>query len=467
MRAVGVLSKPLRGRVSRGAALVGASFAVSALTLVLPSMPGYDAWLWALWGREIIALELDMGTIQGWKPLPVALATLLDPFGDASPQLWIVIARTGGVLALLFAYRLAARLAGPIAGAVAALALALVSGWLVYLAHGLSDALAVALVLWAIECHLDGRPDRAFGFAFAAALIRPEVSPFLAAYAALVWLRRPERRPLLAAALVALPIVWVGPAWWAAGDLLSGKGMHGPFRPAHGESPTLVVLDRFYEQLLLPIALGAVFAVVLAARRRDRIVVGLAMLAVAWVGVVAAMAEHGFTGNPRHLLPAAALVCVLGGIGVARGLASFARRWQPTVALAFVIAAVPFLAVRIESLRDELNSVEARVEIQEELAAAVKRAGGAEVVRACLPLLAADESARCGRPAVNTTLGPRLAWELRLSLRDVTNEPEPPGLVFRAPEGKVSGVPPSLEAGMRVREIASAGEWEVLAVTRP
>jgi hypothetical protein len=463
------VSNAPRGSVLRGAIVVAASFAVAALTLVLPSMPSYDAWVWAIWGRDIVALDVDPRTTPGWKPLPVAFATLLAPFGDASPQLWIVIARAGGVLALVFAYRLATRLAGPIAGAVAAVALALTSGWFVYLGHGLADPLAVALVLWAIESHLDGRLGRAFGLAFGAALIRPEIAPFLAAYAVFVWLRRPERRPLAvgAAALVALPIAWVGPAWWSARDLFRGKRMHGPFRPPPEESPTLVVLDRFQELILLPIALAAIVAVVLAVRQRDRVVIALAVLFAASVGLVAAMAERGFTGNPRYLLPAAGLLGVLGGIGVARGLAFFRPRWRPAVALALAIAATPFLAPRVADLRGQAEFVDGRVQIQEELVAAIEGAGGADAVRACVPLFAAEESAHCGRPAVNTTLGPRLAWELGLPFREVTSEPEPPGLVFRAPEGVVSGVPPTLEAGMRVHEIAAAGDWEVLAVTSP
>ncbi len=462
-----VLSKARPGSLTSGPALVAASFAVATFTLVLPSMPSYDAWVWAIWGRDIVALDVDPRTTPGWKPLPVAFATLLAPLGDAAPHLWIVIARAGGVLALVFAYRLAARLAGPLAGAVSAAALALTSGWFIYLGHGLADPLAVALVLWAIECHLDGRSGRAFALALGAALIRPEIAPFLAAYAAFVWLRRPDRRLLFAATgLVVLPVAWIGPAWWSARDLFRGKRMHGPFRPPPEESPTLVVLDRFQELILLPIALAAVVAVVLAVRQRDRVVIALGLLFAAWVGLVAAMAERGFTGNPRYLLPAAALLGVLGGVGVARGLALFRLRWRPAVALAVAIAAAPLLAPRIADLRGQAEFVDGRVEIQEELVAAIERAGGADAVRACLPV-AAPESTPCGRPAVNTTLGPRLAWELGVPLQEVTSTPEPPGLVFRAPEGAVSGVPPTLEAGVRVREIATAGDWDVLAVTRP
>ena len=462
----GGVSKTLRGRRSRTAAVVAASVGVAALTLFLPSIPSYDAWIWAIWGKEIVALDVGTGTTRGWKPLPVAFATLFAPFGDASPHLWVLVARIGGVLALVFAYRLAARLAGPIAGVAAAVGLALSSDWLIYLAHGLADPLAIALVLAAIERHLDGRRDHTFALLFAAALVRPEVSLFLAPYGALVWVRHPARRPLVAAALVALPILWLGPDWWRAGAPFTGKGMHGPFRPSPEESPTLVVLDRFRDQLLLPLELAAVVVVALAVRQRERVVLVLAVLVVASVGLVAAMAERGFTGNPRYLLPAAALVCVLAGIGIARALASLRARWGPPAAVAFAVVALPFLVAGAQDLREQADVVQARVEIQEELAVAVERAGGADAVRACLPLLRVADSTRCERPAVNTSLGPRLAWELGLRLREVTNEPKPPALVFRAPEGEVSGVPPPLEPGLRVREIAAAGEWKVLAVTR-
>jgi hypothetical protein len=463
-------SDALRARLSGTTAAIAASLGVAALSLVLPSIPSYDAWAWAVWGKEILALDLDTRNGPSWKPLPVVFTTVFAPFGDASPQLWVLVARAGGALALVFAYRLAARFAGPIAGAAAAVGLALVTDWVIYLAHGLAEPLGVALILWAIERHLDGRRDHAFALGFVAALIRPEIWPFLGAYAVLVWLRDPARRPLVAAALVALPIVWLGPDWWGSGDPLTGKEIatQEPERSlSRAESPTLAVLDRFREQVLLPLELAAVFVVAVAARRRERVIVVLAALVVASVALVAAMTEQGFSGNSRYLLPAAAVVCVLGGVGLARALAAVGDRWRPAVALALVAVGVPFLVAGAEDLREQAEVVDARVEIQDELALAIERAGGVEAVRECVPLLGPSEWTRCGRPAVNTSLGARLVWELRVPFSAVTNEPEPPGLVFRAPEGEVSGVPPTLEEGWRVRLVATAGKWDVLAVTPP
>ena len=53
-------------------------------------------------------------------------------------------------------------------------------------ARGNSEGLLVALCLWALERHLDGRRRDAFLLGFAAGLLRPEVWPFLALYG--LWL---------------------------------------------------------------------------------------------------------------------------------------------------------------------------------------------------------------------------------------------------------------------------------------
>ena len=116
------------------AKLIAACAALAGLSLLLPSEASYDQWAWLVWGREALALELDTTGGPSWKPLPVALAAVvapLDALGSAvPPALWMVVARTGALLALVFAFRLARRLTGPglpgiAAGAVAALALAL------------------------------------------------------------------------------------------------------------------------------------------------------------------------------------------------------------------------------------------------------------------------------------------------------------------------------------------------------
>src|SRR4051794_7188257 len=145
-----------RARVLRDhplAVAIGAALALAALSLLYPSTPSYDPWAWLQWGRDIFQLELVTETGPSWKPLPVIFTTLFAPFGDAAPDLWLVVARAGGILALVMCFRLASRLvgggrAGVAAGIVAALGLLLSTYFLRNTMMGYSEGLMIALVLF-------------------------------------------------------------------------------------------------------------------------------------------------------------------------------------------------------------------------------------------------------------------------------------------------------------------------------
>src|SRR4051812_601164 len=146
-------------------AIVGA-LALAALSLLYPSTPTYDPWAWIQWGRDIVQLELHTNTGPSWKPLPVLFTTVFSLFGDAAPDLWLLVARAGGLLALLMAFRLASRMvgdgpAGWAAGTVAALGLLLSAGFLRNTMMGYSEAILIALALFAIERHLDDHRGQA------------------------------------------------------------------------------------------------------------------------------------------------------------------------------------------------------------------------------------------------------------------------------------------------------------------
>ena len=165
------------------------------------SAPTYDPWAWIIWGREITQWDLVTTNGPSWKPLPVLFTTPFALFGDdGAPALWLLVARAGGLLAFAMAYRLGARLAGPWAGAIAAVALVLSDEFIFNFARGNSEGMLVALVLWAVERHLDGRYTQAFLLGFAAALLRPEVWPFWGLYG--LWLLYRERDRRTAAARV-------------------------------------------------------------------------------------------------------------------------------------------------------------------------------------------------------------------------------------------------------------------------
>ena len=189
--------------------------ALGALSLFLPSEPSFDPWAWMIWGREILFLDLDTRGGPSWKPLPVMVMVVFAPLSKINdgipPDLWLVIARAGGLLALYMAFRLAGRLAGGPravrygAGVLAAVALLLTPRWLRYLAHGNEAPVAIFFLLWAIERHLDKRRDHAVILAFLACLLRPEVAPFVGAYGAyLVW-KAPNLRRLVRARGLFLP----------------------------------------------------------------------------------------------------------------------------------------------------------------------------------------------------------------------------------------------------------------------
>ena len=83
---------------------------------------------------------------------------------------------------------------------------------------GNSEALLAALVLWAFERHLDGRRDHALYLAFAGALLRPEVWPFLGLYGLWLWFAEPWLRTRLVVLGALVPALWFLPEWWGSGD---------------------------------------------------------------------------------------------------------------------------------------------------------------------------------------------------------------------------------------------------------
>ena len=67
---------------------------------VLPTVPSYDPWSWVVWGREVFDPHLSffVGGGPSWKPLPVVFTAVFGLFGGAAPTLWVIAARTGGLL---------------------------------------------------------------------------------------------------------------------------------------------------------------------------------------------------------------------------------------------------------------------------------------------------------------------------------------------------------------------------------
>jgi hypothetical protein len=434
--------------------------ALAGASLTLSAMPHYDAWGWIVWGREIVDPHRDLGTLGGpaWKPFPVLFTTLLAPLGSAAPAGWLLVARTGGLLALALAFALGRRVGGTLAGFVAAAGLLLSHGWLLYLSWGTCDPLLVAAVLGGVLLHLDGRRQWALGAGLAAALMRPEVWPFFAIYAAWSWRQNAVRRPLIAGALVLIPVLWLGPDWYSTGDPFTGSRLAAGSLEAQAAQragdPFAASLRHVIALLPTPVWILAVGAAVLAWRDRRRHVLFLATGCVAWVSLVAGMTLIGYAGLGRFALAPAALACVLAGCGVAeilrRGSSATVRAGLAVTMLALV--AVPVSAsVRIAA-RD-VRGGEGGRPVLAALEEAIDRAGGPARVRTWGPTI------------VNGGMGPALAWELGVPLRDVRDRTEASSsVVFRAYPGPYTGPPPARPVG-EGHEVAKVGPWELLRMS--
>jgi hypothetical protein len=409
-------------------ALVLACLGLAALSLLGPSNPTYDPWAWIIWGREVGNLDLNTVSGPSWKPLPVLFTTVFSFFGDdAAPNLWLVIARAGGFLAIAMAYRLGARLGGWPAGVIAALALLFASGYVRTFWRGNSEGILVAVCLLAVERHLDGRRADAFLLGFAAALLRPEVWPFFGLYGLwLAWVE-PRRRLLVLGAFAANGVLWFAPEYWGSGDWLRAANrahQPNPDSAAFADHPFLEVFRRSSTILALPVLIGALIALVrpLSERRWD-VRCSLFAAATFLMIVVGLMTEAGFAGNLRYVALPAALVCVLAGVGwvdvVSSTAARFGRGLAAVLAAALVIGAGAFLIASLDEISDGVERTRREADAYNTLGAAVAKAGGIDAFRGC-------------KVYTGNFQVPAVAWYLKTHTGEIGIDPKPPGIVIAA-----------------------------------
>ena len=434
----------MRDGAGRPGRLAAACLAIAALSLLLPWALAFDPWAWLVWGREATRLELDTAGGPSWKPLPVVATTVLSPAGDAAPALWLVIARAGALLAIAGAAALAGRLAGPVAAVTAAATMALSDWWLFNGALGNSEGLLAAAALWAVVAVLAGRRRVALALLLALALLRPEAWPFLGGYA--LWLWRAGREPLglIALALLPVPLLWLGPDALGAGGALgasaAARGIASPQSAVYADVPALEVLADFADLLTIPALVVAAVGAALGGRSARL----LAAAALGWVAVVAVMTQAGYAGNPRYNVAAAAVGCVLAGVGVA----AVARRPAAWILAAGLLAGV--LAFTAGALSDQLAELGDRADRRTQLDALVQRAGGADTVTQCAPV-------RTVQP-----MKAMVAWRLDLSMEHLADPPRAPAAVLRAPPG-YAGEPAEPRVGDGFAPVATAGDWSLVA----
>ena len=191
-----------------------------------------------------------------------------------------------------------------------------------------------------------------------------------------------------------------------------------------------------------PLWAGAVAAAVLLPAARLLLAAGLA-----WIALVAVMAQAGFSGEPRYALPGAALVAIAGAAGLAAAAMRWSQRGRLAAALAvgavLLVAAWPKLADLDDLRRDRAWAAG----LSDDLEDAIAAAGGRQAVLAC------------GRPYVGDLRGPLLAYHLDVEKRRVAFVPRPPGTVFRSRLQRSDPVEPPTPAAFDTR--TRTGRWEV------
>ena len=413
--------------------LAAACVVVSTLSLLIPAAPSYDPWSWLVWGREVLQGDLRTETGPSWKPLPVLFTAPFSLFGDAAPSMWMVVARAFALGSAVVAGALGLRLAGWAGALLAGVPLAVVPFlWRPVLLGGSEGAL-VFFVLLAVQRHLAAREGQAFACGVAAAMLRPEAWPFLGLYA--LWLLYRDRRRLwwIAVGLALIPVLWLLPELWGSGSLWRAAERAqetAPNAPARADRPSLEVLKNFLDRVpsvvLVGLALGGLAVLLRRVPRERALAAGAtAALGVAWLALVMAMTEAGFSGIERYLTMPLAIAIVLGGIGCAWVLSLVLAAAQPRALRAgtFTVLAV-VLAVGYVRLTggwaDSLSFVERHGQVTWELDDAISRAGGERQIE------------ECGDVYASFLLTPPVAWELEKHLEEVTAWPHMEGTILRA-----------------------------------
>ncbi len=424
-----------------GKAIVRRPWLLVAVVLVLLSVlfvlwtgmrPAYDAYGWLVRGRQAAHFNLDTNAAPSWKPLaflftyPYALLA-----GSGALWLWMVTAVAAALAGAVFAARIAYKLTGPrpqrrlapIAAAVfAGIGVLGIDGYWHLILIATTDAMVVSLCLGAIDRELSGSPRQAWALLVLAALGRPEAWPLAALYGLWTWRSVPSMRALVAAGLAVIPALWFGiPAltshsWLIAGDVARAST---PVPPGGAISRVTQGFLSLYE---LPMKLAALFALVLAVARRDRIWLVLAAAALVWLVVEIAFAFHGWSGNQRYLFAPAAVMVVLAAAAIGRVLAapvagrvlakaphplSLLRWAAPVAVVALVAMLVPHARYRARLAHNGIILGRTWARQINRLHAVIAKDGGPKRILAC------------GQAVTEVSYQSILAWEVGENVEDV------------------------------------------------
>jgi hypothetical protein len=445
---------------------------------VLPTVPSYDPWSWISWGREVTDphLGFTIGGGPSWKPLPVLFTTVYGLFGSAAPTLWVITARAGGFLGMVAAYRLASRLVGGprwaavAAGLIAAAGILITQDYWDEWFRGTSEPTEIATALWAVLAFLDGRRGWAFVLAVATGLIRPEAWPLIVVYGGWLWWKEPRLRVLVVLGVISLPFFWFVPPGLGSGQPFLAAIHAEEYNGGLGKHRLFTVLGRGINLQLLPVLLAGLVAVAFAWLRkpRDWLTLWLAGGTAAWWVIVVGMTLDGYPGLERFYLPAAAMTCVLAGVGVVRlaelgsRIINFGESRATPVAIALtgilVAITIPFVGGRINQAGAEEKVASQAVTRLNQLSAAVAAVGGHRGVYPCKTSFA----------AVNHSVQTALAWKLHVTLGRVGTTMRHQGVMFLGPHDSIDGVAAPIDPRLTQKQfLARVGAWTVYRMTAP
>ena len=362
-----------------------------------------------------------------------------------------------------------------------------------YFMRGASEPALIACTLWAIDRLLEGRRGAAFWLMVAASLIRPEWWPYTVAFAAWLAVRGGRGweswrgRSILLGGLLLIPLGWFGPPWLGGDDPLLAARNASLYNGQLGADPLRAIVGRAFDDQIWPLLAFAfafvVYVLVQDARRgglsaRGRTVGALAAFVGAWwVEVILMTLWLGYPGLERFFLPAAAVVCVLGGVGmamVARGVGAWVvgrwpgrgarprdRRGAATLGGVLLAAIVAGSALASRPAVDLLIGSEGQAALAQRtldgLSQSVDAAGGIAAVLPCASSFA----------AVNHSAQPALAWYLRVTLERVGSAMTRSGVDFIGPADIATGIPAAIDPSLtHDRVVARSGAWTAVALSR-
>jgi len=389
--------------------------------------PSYDAYGWLVWGHQTLHLTLDLGGAPSWKPLPYLFTLPYELAGSHALRLWMITVIAVSLGGAIFAGRIAFRLvlaraqrryAAIVAAAFAGAAVLGLEGYMHYILSAQSDPMIVTFFLAGIDAYLLGRHRLAFVLGVLASLGRPEIWPFLGLYSIWAWLRIPSMRLLVLAGLAVIAFMWFGVPWITNNrPLVSEQLALGSPRELRQNQVTGTI-GRFTELEYLPVWLAALFAVTVAVARRDRLVLALAGICVAWMVIEIGYALHGWPALPRYMFEPAGVAAVLAGVGVGSLLGQAprvlrgARGWAGAAVVVVLAGALaPGAIARLRDERSDLRHERVRTHEIALLQYTIEALGGYQHIR------------NCGEPVTNVEYVSALAWLTKLDVGLVGHRP--------------------------------------------